>query len=228
MSDPVRIGVVAEGPTDFIVILALAQEILGDREFVPVQIQPPESDFANSQGPLGGGWPGVFSWCQIQGSGGADACIDILANLNVLVIHVDADIARERDLAHLSLTRPCPPASDTVDRVRDHLLDKLGLREPPPRLVFCIPAQATEAWVFACLHPDEVDFHQPFECRPKPESLLVAKGPYRLARKKGSKVDKDVGRYRDAAGDISAGWDQACGRLAEAERFRREFLQACP
>ncbi len=111
MSKIPRISYVVEGATDYIVIDALVERFLGAVDYVATQIQPPESDYANHSGPLGGGWKGVLKWCQARGEneGGFENDI-VLANCDCLVIHVDADIASEADLQHLSLSAPCPPA----------------------------------------------------------------------------------------------------------------------
>ena len=57
MSDP-RIALVAEGPTDFVVIEAALKAIL-QRPFVLNQLQPEPT-----RPEIGGGWGGVFKWCQ--------------------------------------------------------------------------------------------------------------------------------------------------------------------
>ena len=56
MSD-LRIALVAEGPTDLVIIEAALKAIL-PRAFVLTQLQP-EATHPN----LGQGWPGVLNWC---------------------------------------------------------------------------------------------------------------------------------------------------------------------
>ena len=55
MSDPVQVALVAEGPTDMIVIDAALRAIFKDKPFVLKQIQP-EGSLAF--GSLDGGWAG--------------------------------------------------------------------------------------------------------------------------------------------------------------------------
>ena len=57
MSNPLRVAVVAEGPTDKIVIEAVIFRIFGDRAFILRQLQPEESEAFT---PLGTGWGGVY------------------------------------------------------------------------------------------------------------------------------------------------------------------------
>ena len=61
MSDRLRIALVAEGPTDRIVIEAALRSTLGSRPFVLNQFQPVGSV---AFGPMGSGWSGVYRWCQ--------------------------------------------------------------------------------------------------------------------------------------------------------------------
>ena len=57
MSD-LRIALVAEGPTDCIIIEAALKAVLG-QPFVLTQLQPEPT-----RPDMGGGWGGVFKWCQ--------------------------------------------------------------------------------------------------------------------------------------------------------------------
>ena len=61
MSDPLRIALVAEGPTDGVVIEAALRSMLNTRPFVVNQIFPEGS---TSFGELGTGWVGIYRWCR--------------------------------------------------------------------------------------------------------------------------------------------------------------------
>ena len=65
MSEPLRIALVVEGPTDFIVISAAIAEIAGGRDF-EIQILQPEFSisFEAIGGATGLGWAGVYRWCK--------------------------------------------------------------------------------------------------------------------------------------------------------------------
>ena len=77
MSDPLRIALVAEGPTDGVVVTAALRSFLGERVFVLNQIFPEGS---NSFGEMGTGWVGVYRWChQAARRGGGRLATDHLS-----------------------------------------------------------------------------------------------------------------------------------------------------
>ncbi len=225
MSKTPRISYVVEGATDCIVLDALVELFLGTDDYVPTQIQPPKSEYANHSGPLGGGWKGVLKWCEARGGneGGFENDI-VLANCDLLLIHVDADIASEAELQHLSLTAPCPPAKETCDKLREHLLSLLG-GKLLPKVIICIPAQCTEAWIVSALHPDEATKFAPIECHNNPESLLIQK-PDRLVRVKDGAAKKQTAKYKEALAKIIGNWSQATAACEEASRFETECKTA--
>ena len=93
MSDPLRIALVAEGPTDGVVIEAALKAILGERPFVLTQLQP-EGSLAF--GALGAGWVGVYRWSrQSSGRGKGRLQNDALLfqTYDLLILHLDADVA---------------------------------------------------------------------------------------------------------------------------------------
>jgi len=222
-----RVGYVVEGKTDYIVLDALVEKFLGDKDYVPTQIQPPTSEYTNDQGPLGGGWKGVLLWCAQAGAtpGGFAQSLPLLT-YDCLIIHVDADIAAEAELQSHGLSAPCPPAKDTCDRLRNHLIALLG-NPLPSNVVLCIPAQCMEAWVFSALHPDLVTSFQPIECRQDVERLLIGK-PDRLVRDHDGRTRKNPQRYEEAAYRIAVGWDQAIAACPEAQCFDNDCRAALP
>jgi hypothetical protein len=54
-----RVALIAEGPTDTVLIEAALKVILGDRLFTLTTIQPEATP-----GWMGTGWCGVFKWCR--------------------------------------------------------------------------------------------------------------------------------------------------------------------
>lgn len=225
MSSLPRISFVVEGITDFIVLDALVDRFLGGIDYVPTQIQPQNSEFLNGLGPLGGGWKGVLKWCD-NISNSTDGFIEsiVIANCEYLVIHVDSDIALEPELASLGLSQPCPPARNACDGIRAHLVSLLGGALPTTVLI-CVPAQCTEAWIFAAMHPVEVAKFEPFECRAEPDRLLIGKSS-RLVRGKDGAAKKQPVQYRAFAARIAAGWQNAVDLCPEAARFDSEARAA--
>src|SRR5205085_10570829 len=93
MSDPLRIALVAEGPTDGVVIEAALRSMLSERPFVLTQIFPEGSI---SFGQLGTGWAGVYRWCHQsakRGNGRLQGDALVFQNYDLLILHLDADVA---------------------------------------------------------------------------------------------------------------------------------------
>ena len=225
MSNLLRVSYVVEGTTDAIVIDALISDFLGGIDYVSRRIQPPESEFANHSGPLGGGWRGVLKWCKDFGeSPGGIAKSTIFANMDCLIIHVDADISSEAELQTFQFGAPCPPAKDACDNIRNHIIQLLG-GDLPQKVVLCIPAQAIEAWVLSTLHPDEARKYDPIECREDVARLLIGK-PDKLVRDKDGSAKKQTDRYRAIAGKIVRQWKDATNMCEEAKRFEAESKTA--
>ena len=201
-----RLQIACEGPTDYTVILAAADAIIG--EYVPVLLQP-EMSAANALGPHGGGWKGVKAWCeQIRAQGGIGTLAEEDA---IVVVHLDADVADEAEIA---CARPCPPPSDTTDALAAHALNWLGETAMPPRTLLCLPSKCTEAWILAGLFPDDAIVAQGIECRPSPEALLVPQRPKFIA-KKGGRYRKLPEVYTAHRAEITVAWptiDKHCTR----------------
>lgn len=89
MSDPLKIALVAEGPTDLEVIQAALKAILPD-PFIMTLVQPEAT-----QPQMGGGWGGVLKWCDAaqQRHHGSLDTDPTLMSFDVLIIHVDVDVS---------------------------------------------------------------------------------------------------------------------------------------
>lgn len=234
MSDRLRVGVACEGPTDKILLDGLLKAFFGTDRIVSRPLQPPDASVLLSADPFaettggdfgrrGGGWPGVLRWCEESALGdGSLSGAAAFANLDLVIVHLDADVARETDLAAENLNRPCPPAGDACNALRDLLTRRLGGGPLPAKLVFCIPADCTEAWIIAALAPAVADANLPWECYPKPETLL----PSVMVR--GMGVGKSQKSYTRHLNAIVAGWPNARARCSEAARFDAELRAALP
>lgn len=100
MSEPIRIALVAEGVTDFVFLEAVLRAMLPpERTFDFKLLQPEESAAFSSgghAGAFGGGWRGVYKWCHqqvVSFEGLRDH--PLLLNYDLLMIHLDADVASE-------------------------------------------------------------------------------------------------------------------------------------
>lgn len=218
-----RIHLVCEGPTDKVVLEAILTNYLDD--FIVTQIQPEESLYGGAQGGLGGGWKGVCRWCmEARDAGGLhDSGVMLIPDL--LIIHIDAEVADEKELL---CAQPCPPPSDTVDELKEAVLGWLGEKSIPPDLLICIPSKSTEAWVIACLHSGDPQIRRlkiNLECLNKPETLLISRQEG-LVRRKQKSIRKMTAAYRQVKPRLATGWSRAKRKCQEASRFAGELKQA--
>ena len=233
MSDPVRVAVAVEGPTDAIVLKAILGALLPDFELHTLQ---PERSLAFHAAPSGGtgvGWAGVYRWCRqsVSEGGGSVSGSSALLNHDVLIVQVDADVAgKTYDSAGIKNTprndlpceQSCPPPRNTTDALRAVVLNWLGESDTPPQVVLSTPSKNIEAWVLAAVWPDNSLVRQDdWECRPNPEDQLKA-------LPKARRFEKRQDDYRDKQEDIRKGWPDVAARLTEAGRFETEFLAVIP
>ena len=233
MSEPLRVALVAEGPTDGVVIRAALRAILGERLFVLTQIFPEGSI---TFGATGSGWVGVYKWCHqavARGNGRLRNDALVFENYDLLLLHLDADVAGAnygqgsiQPLASdgpLQCERQCPPASDTTTALRSVLLSWCGEQAVPDRCVVCIPSKSTEAWVLASLFPTDHAVLQGIECHPDPASRLAQQPA-------ANRIHKRRRDYLEQEDALKSAWPNIAGPggLSEARRFQTEFLAMLP
>lgn len=233
MSDPLRIGLVAEGITDKLVIQAAIESLLGDRRFILRLLQPEESlplEQSISTLSQGKGWGGVYLWCEgVRRRNGGRLDGDLLfSGYDILIMHLDADVAGKKysdceiedSAGDLPFKEKCPPPSATTDRLRSVLLRWLGETAAPAKTVLCTPSKSCETWVIAALFPnDPVMIRKGWECHPKPESRLGTKP-------KAERVTKSKAGYEAIQGKVADAWPRLREELSEAKRFSDDFAAA--
>lgn len=231
MSDPLRVALVAEGPTDKVVIGAAVAGLLGVSPFVLIQLQPEESLPFNQ---VRGGWGGVYHWCRQAAAraGGALRHDPLFSTFDILILHLDADVAEKQyneagiadPVNDLPCGRPCPPPGATTNQLRTVLLRWAGETDVSPRTVLCTPSTCTEAWVLSALYPtDKIVVSGDVECYATPDRALQAKPKTGRLVTSGKKV---IEQYRRRAREITAAWPQTRALCTEAERFSSEFETA--
>lgn len=235
MSDPLRIAATVEGPTDAIVMEAILNALLPNLEYVFQTLQPEGSVAFGSVsfGRTGGGWAGVYRWCRqaAQEGQGAVSRSAVLSYHDLLIVHVDADVAgksyaegniRDAPGEDLPCEEPCPPPERTTNALRAVIVNWLGEQECPLRIVLCTPSKSTEAWVVAAVWPDNnLVLRNDWECRRNPEVQLRA-----LPRER--RFEKRASDYRRRQTEFETAWPSVAERLSEAARFERELLAAIP
>ena len=230
MSESLRVAVAAEGPTDFTVLEAILDAIL-TVEFRLDPLQPERSAAfgAKEHGSTGVGWGGVYRWIHQarEEGGGAVSGSSVFDRHDVLIVHVDADVAtktyasasiKDAPRDDLPCEMPCPPASDTTNALRSVVLNWLGETSSPPNLVMCTPSMKMDAWVIAAVSPDNpMVRREDWECRADPDSQLKA-------LRKGQRFEKSQSGYLGKYDEIKGGWRGVAETLTEAARFQEDFL----
>ena len=206
-----RLAVVTEGTSDFFVIRAMVEALLPDAEITPIHPEVPLAAYpeyaaARGQAQLGAGWRGVRAWCREYG---ADLELllqaDTLRPYDALIIHVDAAMADKVDRE-----RPCPPARDTTDGLRQVIVkDWLGQPVTPRFLVLATPSKVTDAWAVAAIVPD----HPDIECDVGVRGVLVRR---RLLRARSGGIRQ---RYEALATKIAKNLATVRRVCTEADRF---------
>ena len=195
-----------------------------------------EFEESNGFNRLSGGWGGVYHWCRqaVARSGGAIRHDLLFVSYDLLVLHLDADVADKQyadasiddAVNNLPCSQPCPPADNTTNALRVVLLRWVGEMCVPPRTVLCTPSKCTEAWVLSALYQaDRVVVSGNVECHASPDLQLQAK-PLRGRLVSGGK--KFPKMYRKRAPEISAAWAHVRVRCTEAERFSNEVGAVVP
>lgn len=225
MSD-LRVALVAEGPTDAIVIEAGLKALL-PRPFVLTQLCPEPT-----RPKLGTGWGSVLRWCLEFATRGHARFEDdpTLPGFDLFVIHIDADVAEKRytdvsnEIADLAKQRgwptlpnviPCPPPVGSADAMRTCLLSWAGMQEPGPKTVLCVPSKAVEAWLTAATVDNGHALQNGLECNLNVEAQLKA---LPMAQR----IKKTSRDYRVRERTITEAWSVVRQRCTQAERFSTE------
>lgn len=90
-----NIGIICEGPTDYIILKNVINLITGDTNYF-VLLQP-EPDL---RGQYGNGWKGVWKWCHDYASIRMQLMDKIQPALDFLVIQMDGDVSRKEKVSH--------------------------------------------------------------------------------------------------------------------------------
>ena len=220
------IRAICEGPTDLVVIRAALRAIT-TRDFQLTMLQPDQSLYGGDAGPHGGGWKGVRGYLQSAAEAGGLGVVGALTpDVDLLVVHLDADVADETEIA---CACPCPPAMDTIRALESLILGWLGLEAAslPGKLALCIPSKSTEAWILHTLFPNRAPQRSDIECLADPASRLVGGKP-KLVRRRGTKIKKRLSEYQSLAPRLQKGWPSTADALESARRFDEDLRRILP
>jgi hypothetical protein len=231
MSNPVRIAFVMEGSTDYVVLLAALRSLLDGRDFELTSISPELDESLRPKSE--GGWGSVFKWCRqvVEQAGGPARENPLFALNDVIIAHVDADVAgkkykdcniKDPPNNDLPCEKPCPPATNTTNALRNVVLGWLSERDVPPKMVLCTPSKSIETWLLVALFPDDDSAKKAdIECRGDCEVRLRKYGLIKSGQKL---IDKYHARERD----VQNAWPAVRETCSEADRFSREFMAWMP
>jgi hypothetical protein len=225
-----RIGLVAEGSTDVVIIEAALNGFL-DRRFVLSLLQPEAT-----QPHLGAGWTGVAKWChhaalRYQGDLNTDPT---LSHFDLLIIHLDVDVTgfsydqggeplRQLALTHHWQPLPtaciCPPIDHCVTDLQRVLSSWLHPAVLGAKSVLCLPAQSSGTWLAAAVLDDQHHLiAEPLECNAVEDQLP------RLRRKQ--RIKKNKRDYQAQAHLITEHWQRITTKCRQAQQFQADVLAA--
>ncbi len=209
----VRIGIIAEGKSEWLVFEEIIRTLRADVEFQ--RIRPDIT--LQSGSPFG--WNGVKAWCRQNGSK-LDAILRGVTShpLHLLVVHLDCSMAHNEHAL-----RACPPASDTADALRAVILAWLGLAACPPFLIITATSRCTEAWVVSALGAPPYKKLANVECEDDVEEELARR---KLLPRKDGEVKKPESRYLPLAQQTAARLTVVRHHCTQAERFCQDFVAA--
>ncbi|HQV21742.1 MAG: hypothetical protein H6996_03360 [Moraxellaceae bacterium] len=229
MSNSLRIALIAEGKTDYIIIEAALNAIL-PKPFILTML-PTE----NTRSELGEGWGKVLKWCQefTHINPNVDtrslATDPTLMDFDLIIIHIDADVAEKSyadygtavaqataTLPILPCSQPCPPPSNTVSQLQQLLLAWLGITQKDAKTVFCVPSKAGEAWLAAAILPEAHPLLTGIECNLNLETRLSV-------LPKALKVRKSVREYQSRASTITKNWTTVTALCSQAAIFHQDI-----
>lgn len=162
-----RIGIVAEGQHDFLMLEPLLRSAARSRgvDDISVIALQPRSD-ATMGSSADGGWPRVMGWCQRHSAEKLATYFYPLFEdqpaVDVLLLHLDGNAV---DLCSFHTARPLPSApykiGDRFAHLQAVLIEWLSpSAEFSQKLAFAIPTLHTEAWILAALQTIETPYEE--------------------------------------------------------------------
>lgn len=229
------IGIVSEGPTDYLVLKTAIDKITGE-ENKYLRLQP-EADMI---GRYGNGWKGVWKWCR-EAPLLREMMSEIQPGIDLIVIQMDGDVIRKEKEIHClcdatlcaakgqdfplycqkaqsgcPVKMPCQSHKYDIAGIMDHgttvlrntLVDGLD-----DRIIITIPCDSTDTWVAAAY-----DDYENVEEIADPWRNIIAKGKfYHDIRVRGEK--KNTVTYQKFLKTLSENWNFVTEKCYSARIF---------
>ena len=218
-----NIGIVCEGPTDYIVLKGIVDLITGeDNHYLALQ---PED---NLTGEYGNGWKGVWKWCTDHSGILESFMKDITPRLDMIIVQMDGDVSRKEKEVHCLCEQtvckrkgkinplvcedikkndcpvklPCGTHEESVQGYIEHLTQLIySWLNYEEGICIVIPCDSTDAWV-AAAYDDLTDV----EMIEDPWGAIISKGKaYHGVRIPGHK--KGLRIYRQFVEQVCDNWE---------------------
>jgi len=220
-----QIGIVAEGPTDKVVIDGALDALLSV-PYVSTLLQPDET-----QPKLGRGWGGVFRWMRQTNQREMSSVSDdpLLSMYDLIVIHLDADVCastygalgdeieqQAKGLQPLPCDKPCPPGRDAARELERVIQSWVAPRTLGDKATLCIPSRSIEVWLAVAVLPLDHQLIADVECQNDLDRKLASLPISNRVKKTG----REYRRYKDS---ITAHWGRVREVCSQADEFSRRL-----
>lgn len=240
------IGIVCEGDRDNDMIKAVVAHFM-EEEFQFLWLQP-STEFGNIQN--GSGWKGVWRWCRALSGSLHQYLTDIDPKIDLLIIQMDADVARcEKEAFCLAIDMKCPGqlqedplncsiakggncaqklppngvCDGSVKERTDYLrkvITNLLALDGSESVVITIPCDSTDTWVLAAFEDGLTDAERIVD----PWSIITHRKEYHGIRiPKGKKSKKPYSQLID---HVCKNWALVKARCPQSLRFETDVKNA--
>lgn len=237
------IGIVSEGPTDYLVLKSVIDKITGEEnKYLALQ---PEADM---MGRYGNGWKGVWKWCKETAP--LDVIMDsIQPRIDIVVIQMDGDVFRKEKEVHCQCVSteciekgkvfplycenvvegmcpieiPCISHADGIEETINHgkrVLDETINVLDKSRIIIAIPCDSTDAWIVAAYD----DFENVEKIEDPWRSVIAKRKYYHDVRVRGDK--KSINTYSIFVEHLVDNWNLVTEKCRSAKLLEQEIARA--
>lgn len=237
-----HIGIVSEGPTDYIILKKVIDKITGEENFyLPLQPEP------TLTGEYGNGWKGVWKWCIDNAAIKDQLMKNVEPVLDLLIIQMDGDVSRKEKAAHCfcistlceykgkrnpmecdinretreacPVVLPCADHEESVDGYIDHIESLISSWIGNlSNICIAVPCDSTDAWVVAAY--DRICGIEGIE---DPWSNIIAKkSKYHNIRIPGRKKRQRL--FDQFADKVCCHWEDVTELCESAKKFQDSII----
>lgn len=234
-----NIGIVCEGPTDYIVLRRIIDTISGEsNQYFLLQ---PEDDLT---GRYGNGWKGVWKWCKDHAEILEKYFREIIPRIDILIVQMDGDVARKEKEVHClcktvgcesqekvnplecsqvmekrcPIELPCSEHEASARGNREHLtvlIDSWLMQNE--RVCIVIPCDSTDTWIAAAYDDlkDAEEIEDPWN------TIISKKKEYHGVRIPGHR--KGLRIYEQLTEQVCGRWERVKQLCTSAELFEKQI-----